>query len=138
MSKKRRDRKKKRKPRAKAPAKKHDGMPEKLPPMPDRQAVEGMLFGMVGGGEVGPVDQAQDVMYEAWDTADPVQRVRLALRALEISPDCADAYVLLAEQASESLEEATEMYRKGVEAGERALGEEAFNPHCPYDRGGSG
>jgi len=73
-----------------------------------------------------PLHQAQDIIYEAWEEAGGQKRVELAQRALEISPDCADAYVLLAEDGAPSLAESLELYRKGVEAGERALGKEAF------------
>lgn len=71
-------------------------------------------------------DFAQDIMYEAWDTDDAKERIELAREALSISPDCADAYVLLAEEEAETLQEAKEFYQKGVEAGERALGEKVF------------
>ncbi len=43
-------------------------------------------------------DKAQDVMYQAWDQAEPRKRIALANKALTISPLCADAYVLLAEE----------------------------------------
>jgi len=72
-----------------------------------------------------PVEQAQNVMYEAWDAQGSV-RVALARRALEISADCADAYVLLAEETAHTAEEARELYAQGVAAGERALGETTF------------
>jgi tetratricopeptide (TPR) repeat protein len=72
-----------------------------------------------------PLEQAQDVMYDAWDAAGP-QRVKLARRALQISPDCADAYVLLAEETAGSAEQARDLYARGVAAGERALGPRAF------------
>ena len=72
-----------------------------------------------------PVDQAQDLMYDAWD-ATGAERVQLAQGALEISEDCADAYVLLAEETAQTLKDAMRMYELGVEAGERALGPEAF------------
>ncbi|HEY8741700.1 MAG TPA: tetratricopeptide repeat protein [Chloroflexota bacterium] len=42
--------------------------------------------------------------------------------ALEASADCADAYVLLAEETAQTLD----LYAKGVAAGERALGAAAF------------
>jgi tetratricopeptide (TPR) repeat protein len=45
---------------------------------------------------------------------------------LKISADCADAYNLFAEQATTNLEHARALYRQGVQAGERALGLEAF------------
>ncbi len=71
------------------------------------------------------LERAQDVMYEAWD-ATGAKRIRLAKKALEISPDCADAYVLLAEESAKTPEEARDLYQKAVEAGERALGPEEF------------
>jgi len=72
-----------------------------------------------------PLEQAQDLMYQAWDSSGK-RRIELARRALKISEDCADAYVLLAEKAASSLAEAKHLYQQGVEAGERALGEKAF------------
>lgn len=73
-----------------------------------------------------PLDKAQAVMYDAWEAGSRRQRIRLARKALTISLDCADAYVLLAEESAETVEEAKEFYEAGVQAGERALGEEAF------------
>ena len=64
-------------------------------------------------------------MYQAFGTPDPEERVKLARQALDLSPDCADAYVLLAEHAK-SRKEALDLFEKGVAAGERALGPEAF------------
>jgi tetratricopeptide (TPR) repeat protein len=72
-----------------------------------------------------PLEEAQDVMYKAWDSTGPA-RVRLARKALKISPDCADAYVLLAEETTEELQEKLDLYEKGVQAGERALGAKMF------------
>ena len=60
-------------------------------------------------------------MYRAFEASGP-QQVRLARQALEISPDCADAYVLLAEHA-ETADEAQKLYEQGVAAGERAAGQ---------------
>ena len=73
-----------------------------------------------------PLEEAQAVMYEAWDAKNPKQRVRLARKALAISEECADAYVLLAEESARSIEEAQKLYEAGVQAGERALGAKAF------------
>jgi hypothetical protein len=64
-------------------------------------------------------------VYRAFGEPDGRRRVRLAREALEICPDCADAYVLLAEHAP-SRREALRLYEQGVAAGERALGAEAF------------
>ncbi|HDS05661.1 MAG TPA: hypothetical protein ENN95_01340, partial [Deltaproteobacteria bacterium] len=60
------------------------------------------------------------------------EMIKLAKRALIIFPDCADAYNLLAEVAAKSLEEAKEYYRKGMEAGRRALGEKIFKEDSGY------
>lgn len=72
-----------------------------------------------------PLEQAQDVMYEAFEASGP-KRIELSRRALEISPDCADAWVLLAEEEARTPQKALEYYEKGVQAGERALGPQAF------------
>jgi tetratricopeptide (TPR) repeat protein len=73
-----------------------------------------------------PLEQAQDVMYDAWETPSTRERVRLARKAIELSPDCADACVLLAEETARGPNEAADLYAKGVAAGERALGKHVF------------
>ncbi|MBU2495464.1 MAG: tetratricopeptide repeat protein [Candidatus Omnitrophica bacterium] len=78
------------------------------------------------------LESAQDIMYEAWDQKDKKERVRLARKALAVSPDCADAYVLLAEEFADSIPEAKKLFQKGVEAGERALGREGFEEHTGH------
>lgn len=104
---------------------------EALPPLPSREATEGVLAEFLGGiaqrGAHAAVQKAQQIMYDAWDASTKTRRVSLAKKALNISPDCADAYVLLAEETAQSLDEALELYRKGVEAGERALGKRVFS-----------
>ena len=72
-----------------------------------------------------PLEQAQSLIFEALETAGK-KRLELVEQALEISPDCADAYVLLAEEKAQSLEEALSLYEDGVKAGERALGKKVF------------
>jgi len=71
-------------------------------------------------------DLAQDIIYDAWETEDTKERIRLAKKALSIFPDCSDAYNLLAEEDAKTIEEAKEYYEKGVQAGRRFLGEEMF------------
>ena len=72
----------------------------------------------------GPLQAAQDVIYQAMAAHSPRVRTRLARKALDIFPDCADAYNLLAEEEAKNDEEALEFYRKGIEAGARVLGAE--------------
>ncbi|MGB3716970.1 MAG: hypothetical protein WA996_21320 [Candidatus Promineifilaceae bacterium] len=78
-----------------------------------------------------PLEKAQDLVYEAWE-ANGKLRLELAREALDISEDCADAWVLLAEEAAGSLHEARVFYDAGVRAGERALGREAFEEYAGH------
>ncbi|HEX5472035.1 MAG TPA: hypothetical protein VFW73_09120 [Lacipirellulaceae bacterium] len=96
----------------------------------DRRAMEGFMQQLVPGIAVANsrVDAAQQVMYQAFDATSAQRQMTLARKALEISPDCADAYVMLAEYA-ETLPDALELYEQGVAAGERALGKEGFREY---------
>lgn len=67
-----------------------------------------------------PLERAQDTMYDAFGAVGS-RRVALAKEALAISPDCADAYVLLAEETDEA-EKALPLYEQGAAAAGRALG----------------
>jgi tetratricopeptide (TPR) repeat protein len=78
-----------------------------------------------------PLEQAQQLIYEALETAGK-KRLELAEQALKVSPDCADAYVLLAEEKVDSLEEALKLYEAGVKAGERVLGKEVFEKEAGH------
>lgn len=71
-----------------------------------------------------PLERAQDLVYRAMD-ARGRRRIQLARKALELSADCADAYVLLAEECAD-VDLACDLYAQGVAAGERALGPAAF------------
>ena len=64
-------------------------------------------------------------MYRAFEERDPARRLQLAREALAVSPDCADAYVLLAEHTL-SHKETLALYEKGMTAAEKTLGPEAF------------
>ena len=69
-----------------------------------------------------PLEKAQSIAYDAYAAKGSKKRVRLARKALEASPDCADAYVILAEETAETPEAACPIYEQGIAAGERALG----------------
>jgi tetratricopeptide (TPR) repeat protein len=92
------------------------------------------MAGLSGGAgsKQSAVDEAQQVMYDAWEAPTRQRAVVLAKRALEISADCADAYNLLAEEAAKSPREVLDLYRKGVEAGERALGKRVFEEYVGH------
>lgn len=94
---------------------------------PSLQSMEGIFTGIgVGGQQSGAVAGAQQVMYDAWEAPTRQRAVALAKKSLSISPDCADAFNLLAELTAESIEEAIDLYTNGVKAGERAIGKQAF------------
>jgi tetratricopeptide (TPR) repeat protein len=78
-----------------------------------------------------PLEQAQSLIYEALETVGK-RRLELAEQALKISADCADAYVLLAEEKAKSPEEALKLYEAGMKAGERALGKEIFEKEAGH------
>ena len=82
-----------------------------------------------------PVEAAQDLMYDAWDVADRRDRLRLAREALGVSADCAEAYVLLAEEAAKTPAEAVALYRESVVAGERYLGDRLVDDADTYGFG---
>ncbi|WP_339864750.1 hypothetical protein [Paremcibacter congregatus] len=73
-----------------------------------------------------PLWQAQELMYQAWEADKKRDRIALARQALEISELCADAYVLLAEEAAKGIVEEKNWYELAVDAGRKALGEELF------------
>ena len=50
-----------------------------------------------------PLEHAQQLVYDAWDARGP-RRTELAREALAISPDCCDAYMVLADEASSPVE----------------------------------
>lgn len=101
----------------------------------DQRAYEGVLSALsheldaISGqkGILSPeLIKAQQIIQRAWKESLPARRIALAHKALETSPDCADAYVLLAEEDADTPEEALEQYEKGMQAGERILGNDYF------------
>jgi len=65
-------------------------------------------------------ERAQDLTYQAYDWVGR-RRIALAKQALALWPDCAEAYVILAEHAS-TPERALPLYEEAAAAGRRALG----------------
>lgn len=112
---------------AKAPPK-----PRATAALPDRRATESFLAAIGGRRGDDATARAQDIMYDAWEAANPRTRIALAHKALDISPLCADAYVLLAEEAAGSLAQARDYFTKGVNAGELALGPKGFKEYAGH------
>ena len=74
-----------------------------------------------------PLEQAQQIIYQAYDSH-PEDQVALALEAITVCPDCADAYGILGAYA-ETIEDAIDLYQEGVAAAERVLGTEGFQEY---------
>ena len=70
--------------------------------------------------------RAQSLVHQAWESPDPMDRISLAKQALKVSPDCADAYGILAEDSAQTWREALAFYRQSAAAAERVLGEQVF------------
>ncbi len=101
-----------------------DAPAPRRPGPPDRRALERLTAEVERFAQGSLFEKAQDLVYRAFD-ARGRRRIQLARRALEASADCADAYVVLAEE-SHTPETARALYEQGVAAGERALGPEVF------------
>jgi tetratricopeptide (TPR) repeat protein len=108
--------------------------PVDMPVLPDRRVMEGQMWqevrSLLGAAPDGtsPQGQAEALLRQAFAEQAEKRRVQLAKEALALWPDCADAYVLLAEHTPRR-KDALALYEKGVAAGERALGVEAFQQH---------
>ena len=94
--------------------------------LPDPRAIELILAQLGDNQRPRGLDAAQEIIWDAWETGDRRRRIALAKKALKLSPLCADAYVLLAQETARSIDEELQLYHQGVEAGEKALGKAAF------------
>jgi tetratricopeptide (TPR) repeat protein len=74
--------------------------------------------------ELTPLERAQELAYDAMEARGRL-RIKRARQALALSADCADGWVLLAEEAS-TPETAFERYERAVAAGAAAIGEDRF------------
>lgn len=98
----------------------------------DLRSIEALLDQRGSSAPADPLDAAQEIIYDAWEAADSRKRVALAKRALKLSPLCADAYVLLAQEAARNLDETIDYYRQGVATAEKALGEACFRDEAGH------
>lgn len=77
------------------------------------------------------LDQAQDLVYDAWEEWSRSKRLSLVRKALRLSLYCADAYNVFAEYNMFS-EERMELYEQGVKMGRLALGDLFFEENAGY------
>ncbi len=79
-----------------------------------------------------PREEAQYLIYDACDEPSREKRVEMARRALNIDPDCADAYALLASEKEATLAERKALYEKGLSAAEQTIGPEALRENMGH------
>ncbi len=77
-----------------------------------------------------PLERAQDLVYQAHG-ARGRRQIHLAHQALEIDPNCADAYLVLAERTWRP-DKQLEHYTQAVQAAERALDPEVFEKQAGH------
>jgi len=96
--------------------------PQKTKPKPDKQPIilpnrgvtESLFAAMNGQSGEDAISKAQEIMYDAWEQSNQESRIALARKALEVSPLCADAYVLLAQESANSPQEARDLFAQSV------------------------
>jgi tetratricopeptide (TPR) repeat protein len=76
--------------------------------------------------ELSPKERAQEMAYEAMDQTSAKRALDLAKRALELDPDCADAYYVIALHTARTPARKIELFEKGMAAAERSLGGDFF------------
>ncbi len=72
-----------------------------------------------------PLERAQVLAWKAIESSDIDRQISLAQQALELSPDCADAYTVLSRIVGDA-RQALSLVEQGVAAAERALGPGVF------------
>jgi len=73
-----------------------------------------------------PVEQAQELAYEAMDTPDPFEALELTNKALQLDPDCIDAYLQMTNLTSASIPETITKVKKIIVRTEQKLGRKYF------------
>jgi hypothetical protein len=80
------------------------------------------------------VEEAEELVFDAWESEDPDERLELAATALKLYPWCGDAYGLLAMSAPPNSDIAIHLWRMAVAAAEFALkaelGENVFETYA--------
>jgi len=76
------------------------------------------------GGELTNAQKAQDLVWDAWELEYADDRIELALQALKLDKNCADAYNLLAADKAQNYLEILNYYLKAIKAGKESLGKE--------------
>jgi tetratricopeptide (TPR) repeat protein len=72
--------------------------------------------------QLAALQDAQELVYDAWEFESPKAQLSLASRAIEISPLCADAWAIRATNAPAGTDERLELLQRALDAGKMALG----------------
>lgn len=72
------------------------------------------------------LEEANAIVDEAKTRISRISRLRQVRKALRICPECARAYVVLAEEGAQSKQQALDLFRLGVRAAERTLGRQGM------------
>ncbi len=73
-----------------------------------------------------PKEMAEDLALQAHSMKTPKQRILAAQKAIEMDPNCAEAYNVLADEFGETPLDEIEYYEKAIAAAKRTLGEKFF------------
>lgn len=103
-----------------------------LAALPDLTALDSMSRELAVGPRNDALDEAQSVAYDAWEAIDGRSRYALARKALNISPFCADAWIMLSERRSLSARDRRSFLERAVKAGELALGPDGFTEYAGH------
>lgn len=91
------------------------------------QHVNGRSGEKIGAGlESDPIEQAQNLAFDAWECDSQKKALKLARQALELDPECTDALRLQAYETADSPEDALARFQDIAERAAQRLGSDYF------------
>jgi tetratricopeptide (TPR) repeat protein len=103
--------------------------PVDLSRLPDVAALEALAEASGIGPDDDALFEAQSLYYDACETDEPAEMAELALKALGVSPFCADAWLMLAGFFKDNSPAYGELLVRALKAGELALGPDGFEDY---------
>ena len=73
-----------------------------------------------------PMEEAEEMLHRAYGESRAERRLSLAQKALELSTDCAEAWLMLAREGSHEAEKRAELYERAMAASMRIMGSKPF------------
>ena len=105
---------------------------EKNDNAPDGGSILRRMERMLGEAAKGKEREAQELVYDAWESSDAEEAFDLLTQALELDPTNVDAWLGLSDCAPLEREERIEFLRRLVAMGEKNLGEKLFEEGKGY------